>query len=217
MSEQLYWLRDDNANWQKVPKNVYDAEMQIRHEESVKKAHYYGDPFIAAGAVAAVTLAATAVVVAPWAVGAVVGGAAAYKGLKKVGQSASDVGDTDDDDDELTYEKAPVQYSEEQKNSIFLSVAVVSVVLLFLIAFAIYTLSNNDIAGRPTFDLVEVVFLVGPLIGVIGFFGVYFAHKKLKSMRESKDYEISNGWGLRLLWFVSFVFISVASLVWILS
>jgi len=217
MSEQLYWLRDDNANWQKVPKNVYDAEMQIRHEESVKKAHYYGDPFIAAGAVAAVGLAATAVVVAPWAVGAVVGGAAAYKGLKKVGQSASDVGDTDDDDDELTYEKAPVQYSEEQKNSIFLSVAVVSVVLLFLIAFAIYTLSNNDIAGRPTFDLVEVVFLVGPLIGVIGFFGVYFAHKKLKSMRESKDYEISNGWGLRLLWFVSFVFISVASLVWILS
>jgi hypothetical protein len=30
MSEQLYWLRDDNGNWQKVPKIVYDAEMQIR-------------------------------------------------------------------------------------------------------------------------------------------------------------------------------------------
>ena len=216
MSEQLYWLRSDTGNYQKVPKKVHDAEMQIRHEESVKKAHYYGDPFIAAGAVAAVTLAATAVVVAPWAVGAVVGGAAAYKGLKKVGKSASDVGDTDDDD-ELTYQKAPVQYTEEQKNSIFLSVAVVSIVLLFLIAFVIYTLSKTDVAGRPTFDVVEVVFLVGPLIGVIGFFGVYFAYKKLKNIWESKDYEIVSGWGLRLLWFVSFLFISIASLVWMLA
>jgi hypothetical protein len=207
MSEQLYWLRDNNANWQKVPKNVYDAEMEIRKNYKDNQSNFassFSDD------VRTVVKVYAAPVTIPL---KILGGIIGLVGLACEGDSKSKA----DDDDELTYEKAPVQYSEEQKNSIFLSVAVVSIVLLFLIAFVIYTLSKDDIAGRPTFDVVEVVFLVGPLIGVIGFFGVYFAYKKLKNIWESKDYEIVSGWGLRLLWFVSFLFISIASLVWMLA